>query len=225
MGTDHAAPAGWLAGDGYPLTLLVVFAVIFAALGIHPWYRQDWLLENMLVFAALAVFIPTYRRLRFSNLAYTLLFLFFVLHEVGAHYTYSLVPYDTWIEKLGGTALRVRFGLHRNHYDRLIHFAYGLLMLLPAVELLRAVAPPRGIWRYLLPVFFILSHSALYELIEWGAAVVFGGDLGAAYNGTQGDEWDSQKDMACALSGSLLALTCIIARNLVRARGAASRAG
>ena len=221
MRSEGERAAGSFAGDRYPLLLLVVLAVVFVALGIAPWYRQDWLLENMLVFAAVGVFIATYRRLRFSNLAYTLLFLFFVLHEVGAHYTYSLVPYDTWIEKLDGVTLRERFGLARNHYDRVIHFSYGLLMLLPAVELLRAVAPPRGIWRYLLPVLFILSHSAIYELVEWGAALVFGGGLGIAYNGTQGDEWDSQKDMACAVCGSLLATAIMIASELARRRSPA----
>lgn len=211
--------AGLRAGDRYPLLLLGAFGVIFAALGVHPWYRQDWLLENMLVFAALAVLIPTYRRLRFSNFAYTLVFLFFVLHEVGAHYTYSLVPYDKWIEQMGGTALSAQFGLKRNHYDRVIHFTYGLFMLVPAIELLRAVAPPRGIWRRLLPILFILSHSALYELVEYGAALVFGGDLGTAYTGTQGDPWDSQKDMVCALAGSLLATACVIVRDWFHARG------
>ncbi len=206
----HSLVARWFAGDRYPLLLLGAFGAIFVALGIHPWYREDWLLENMLVFAALAVLIPTYRRLRFSNFAYTLIFLFFALHEIGAHYTYSLVPYDKWIEQFGGTALRASFGLRRNHYDRVIHFTYGLFMLVPAIELLRAVAPPRGLWRYLLPVLFLLSHSALYELIEYGAAIAFGGDLGVAYTGTQGDPWDSQKDMVCAMAGSLLAMVCVI---------------
>jgi putative membrane protein len=216
MTGGKGAVAGSLAGDRYPLLLLGIFGVIFVALGIHPWFRQDWLLENMLVFAALAVFIPTYRRMRFSNLAYTLLFAFFVLHEVGAHYTYSLVPYDSWFERLGGMSLSARFGLARNQYDRVIHFTYGLFMLVPAIELLRAVSPPRGIWRHLLPVLFILSHSALYELIEYGAALAFGGDLGTAYNGTQGDPWDSQKDMLCALAGSLLAMTVVVIRDIAR---------
>ena len=108
-----------------------------------------------------------------------------------------------------GDTLSDWLGLDRNHYDRLIHFAYGLLITLPAIELLEKVAPPRGVWRYLLPVLFILSHSAVYELVEYAAAMVFGGELGTAYLGTQGDEWDSQKDMVCALGGALLALLCI----------------
>jgi putative membrane protein len=211
------------AGARYPLALLGVFAVIFIALGIAPLYRQDWLLENLVLLVALALFVATYRRMRFSNLAYTLLFILFVVHEVGAHYTYSLVPYDRWIEDLGGVALTQTLGFGRNHYDRLIHFGYGLLVTLPAIELLRRVAPPSGLWRALLPFLFILSHSAIYELIEWAAATVFGGELGLAYVGAQGDIWDSQKDMACAGLGSVIAMLFITATDAVRGR--AARAG
>ena len=194
----------------WPGVLLGAFTLIFVALGIAPTFRQDWLLENLLVFTAIPLLIATRRRVPFSNLAYALLFVFFVLHEIGAHYTYSLVPYDAWIAALTDSTLSARLGLERNHYDRLIHFAYGLLVTLPVIELLRAVAPPRGVWRFLLPWLFILANSAIYELIEWAAAVVFGGDLGTAYLGTQGDEWDSQKDTACAALGALLALVVIL---------------
>jgi putative membrane protein len=85
-----------------------------------------------------------------------------------------------------------------------VHFAYGALLLLPASELLDRVASPRGAWRLWLPVLFIASHSVLYELIEFAAAIVFGGELGQAYLGTQGDEWDSQKDSLLATGGALL---------------------
>ena len=90
----------------YPEALLGAFSVIFVALGVAPSYRQDWLLENVLVFAALACLVTTHRRLRFSNVSYTLLFVFFVLHEIGAHYTYSLVPYDSWLAKVVGRRWR-----------------------------------------------------------------------------------------------------------------------
>lgn len=200
----------------YPEVLLLAFAAIFAALGVAPSYRQDWLLENLLVFPALACLVATYRQLRFSNLSYTFLFVFLVLHEIGAHYTYSLVPYDSWLATLTGTTLAEGFGLQRNHYDRLIHFAYGLFVLLPTIELLQHVSPLKGIWRSILPVTFILSNSAIYELIEWAAAMVFGGDLGTAYVGTQGDEWDCQKDVAFAGSGAILAMMVICARHFFR---------
>lgn len=216
MRRANTGVASGAAGSAYPLWLLGVFGLVFAALGVHPWYREDWLLENVLVFAALAALIPGYRRLRFSNLTYTLLFVFFVLHEVGAHYTYSLVPYDRWIERLGGAALQLRFGLQRNHYDRLIHFMYGLLVFVPSTELLQAVSPSRGIWRRLLPILFILSLSAIYELVEFAAALAFGGNLGVAYTGTQGDPWDSQKDMTCALAGASIASICVIAAERIR---------
>jgi putative membrane protein len=220
---ESAAERGEYAGFAYPTVLLALFAVVFVALGISPTYRQDWLLENLLVFVALAVLISTRNRLRFSNCAYTLLFVFLVLHEIGAHYTYSLVPYDAWLSNATGTTLSERFGLQRNHYDRLIHLAYGVFVLLPVVELLRGVAPPRGVWRYLLPMLFILSNSAIYELIEWAAAVVFGGELGTAYLGTQGDEWDSQKDMAFAAGGALAAMMVIAGTHALRRRSAPVR--
>lgn len=193
-------------GWRYPGTLLAIFALVFVVLGIAPSFRQDWLLENLLVLVAIPLLIATRHRLRFSDASYTLLFVFFVLHEIGAHYTYSLVPYDSWSESALGASVSGMLGLQRNHYDRLIHFAYGALLYLPIVELLRAVAPPRGLWRWLLPVLFVLSNSAIYELIEWAAAEVFGGELGVAYLGTQGDPWDSQKDTACAALGALIAL-------------------
>ncbi|GAP65806.1 hypothetical protein MBSD_n1097 [Mizugakiibacter sediminis] len=189
----------------YPATLLGVFALLWLALAIRPLFRQDWLLENLLVLVAVPLFVATFRRLRFSNGAYTTLFVFFVLHEIGAHYTYSLVPYDRWFEALTRHALNPLLGFARNHYDRLIHFGYGLLVLPAAVELLDAVAPPRGVWRWLLPVLFVMSHSTIYELVEWGAAEAFGGELGQAYLGTQGDVWDAQKDMALATLGAVIA--------------------
>jgi putative membrane protein len=194
-----------------PAILLALFAVVWTALAIAPWYRQDWLLENLVVFAALPLFVLTARRRRFSDAAYALLFLFLCLHEIGAHYTYSQVPYDEAFRHLTGRSLNELFGFRRNHYDRVVHFLYGLLLLPLSVELFDAAAPPRGVWRFLLPVLFIESHSACFELIEWAAAVVFGGDLGQAYLGTQGDAWDAQWDMLLALLGALLAQTALFA--------------
>ncbi len=194
----------------YPAVLLGLFVLIWLALAIRPWYRQDWLLENIIVFVAVPLFILTFRRLRFSNLAYTALFAFLVLHEIGAHYTYSEVPYDQWFEATLGRSLSELAGWERNHYDRLIHFLYGFLIFRLAWELQMARAPATGIWRYLLPTTFMLSHSVIYELVEWAAALIFGGELGMAYLGTQGDVWDAQKDVALAAAGTLSALGLVI---------------
>jgi putative membrane protein len=192
--------------DRYPLALLGAFAAIWLLLAVAPWYRQDWLLENVIVFIAVPVLVLTYRRLRFSNFAYACLFVFFVLHEVGAHYTYSEVPWRDWLQLLvGGETGPVAQG--RNHYDRFVHFCYGLLIMPATCELFAARLAPQGPWRYLMPVLFVMSHSVIYEMIEWAAALVFGGDLGVAYLGTQGDVWDAQQDMALAAAGAITGLT------------------
>jgi putative membrane protein len=189
-----------------PALLLALYAPIWLLLAIAPVSRSDWLLENLLVLAAVPMLIATARRLRFSNATYTCLFVFFVLHSIGAHYTYALVPYDRWWTGLTGHSLNEIFGWQRNHYDRLVHLLYGVLMLPAAVELFGHYAPPRGVWRWLMPVFFVMSHSAIYETVEWLAAVIVAPDLGTAYLGTQGDEWDAQQDMALAAAGATLSM-------------------
>ena len=210
------------ARDRYPATLLVLFSIWFVALGIAPHYRQDWLLENLLVLLIVPLLIGTYRRLRFSNLAYTGIFAFLVLHEVGAHHTYSLVPYDAWAAQLTGGTVSDWFGLERNHFDRLVHFSYGICFAPATLELFEAKAPPQGVWRFVLPLAFMNSHAVLYETLEWVATAVFGGDLGAAYLGTQGDVFDAQKDMALAFTGSVIALAWLLLR---RRRGSSAAPG
>ena len=191
----------------FPLTLLVLLALLGIALGIAPHYRDDWLLENALAAAGVLVLVLGWRSFPLSKVSYALIFVFLVLHEIGAHYTYAEVPYDAWFASLTGRGLNERLGLERNHYDRLVHFSYGLLLAYPMRELFVRVADARGFWGYVLPLDVVMSSSMLYELFEWWAAELFGGDLGAAYLGTQGDEWDAQKDMLLATTGAALALT------------------
>jgi putative membrane protein len=195
----------------YPAVLLLAFGAIWTALAIAPSYRQDWLLENVLVFVAVPLLAVTSRTLRFSNRAYTCMFVFFVLHAIGAHYTYSEVPWREWLHlQDAGT---VPGPATRNNYDRFVHFSYGLLMFPAVWELFAARASPQRIWRYVMPVSFLMAHAVVYELIEWGAAELFGGDLGVAYLGTQGDVWDAQKDMGLAVTGILAGLLLTLAFN------------
>jgi putative membrane protein len=144
-----------------------------------------------------------------SNASYISIFGFLCLHTIGAHYTYSLVPYDEAFRAITGHPLDGSAGTARNHFDRLVHFAYGSLLVLPLREWLMRHAGVRGFWSYFLPIDVVLSTSALYELIEWGAAVLYGGDLGAAFLGTQGDEWDAHKDIALGGLGGLVATLVI----------------
>jgi len=146
----------------------------------------------------------------FSRISITLIFLYLCLHEIGAHYTYSEVPYDAWFKSLTGYSLNETMGWSRNHFDRAIHFSYGLLLAYPIREVFLRIANVRGFWGYFLPLDLTMSTSMMYELFEWGAAEVFGGDLGMAYLGTQGDVWDAHKDTSLAMLGSFTA-TCVIA--------------
>lgn len=210
----RVAPSNWR----LPRVLLAGFVTIWLILAVAPVSREDWLLENLLVLAAVPMLIVTRHRLRFSNASYICLFAFFVLHTIGSHYTYSLVPYDRWWQTLTGSTFNQMVGWERNHYDRLIHFLYGVLMLLPAVELFDRYARPRAVWGWLMSVFFVMSHSVIYEMVEWIAALMVAPELGNAYLDTQGDEWDAQKDMALATSGSMLAMVLLRLKSALTAR-------
>ncbi|MGE0623697.1 MAG: DUF2238 domain-containing protein [Pseudomonadales bacterium] len=198
----------------YNLTLFGIFLVVWLALAITPVDRETWLLENVLVFLSVPVLVWGYGHLELSRISYTLLTLFFCMHAVGAHYTYSLVPYDAAWQALFGHSLNEALGFSRNHYDRLAHFLFGALLAYPCRELFIRVAGVRGFWGYFLPVMLMMSFSLLYELIEWGAAVIFGGDLGMHYLGTQGDEWDGHRDMALASLGAVVCMLVTLTVNV-----------
>ena len=199
----------------YLLLLAVLFGLLWTALAIAPWHRADWALENALVVVFVVAVALTYKRLTLSRVSYTLIFLFLCLHEVGSHYTYSEVPYDAWFQALTGRTFNSLVGWERNNFDRVIHLAYGLLLAYPVREVFLRVAAVRGFWGYFLPLDLTMSTSMIYELVEWVAAEAFGGELGQAYLGTQGDVWDAHKDMALASAGALLAMLITYAMNRV----------
>ena len=186
-----------------------VYLVWWVIMAINPHDRADWLLENVLVVLAAALLAFTYKSFPLSLVSYTCIFVFMMLHALGAHYTYAKVPYDQWFPIFEGG---------RNHFDRLVHFLYGLLLAYPIREMFLRIGNVRGFWGYFLPLDLTMSTSMLYELIEWAAAEVLGGDLGAAYLGTQGDVWDAHKDMALASLGALIAMVvaALINRHMQR---------
>lgn len=190
----------------YLMLLAAVFAVEFAVLAVAPYHRADWLLENVLVLVGALVLGLSARSFPLSRISYTLIFLFLVLHEIGSHYTYAEVPYDEWLRSLAGFSLNEFMGWERNHFDRFIHFIFGLLLAYPIREVYCRIADVRGFWGYFFPLELTMAASMMYELIEWGAAEFFGGELGMAYLGTQGDVWDAHKDMLLASAGALIAM-------------------
>jgi putative membrane protein len=193
---ERVSPQRWL---------IAIFSVIWLALAISPHDRATWALENILVLLAGVALFVLRHRFKPSLGAAILLFLFLSLHEVGAHYTYSKVPYDAWFEALTGERLSELLGLRRNHFDRVLHFGGGFLLMRLIRELIATFSRlgPWGVRSAALSV--VMSASMIYELIEWAAAATVGKEVGAAYLGTQGDEWDAHKDMALATLGGILA--------------------
>jgi putative membrane protein len=182
-----------------PLQAMVLWLlVLWIITAIEPFNRRDWLLENLLVFVYSGLLVFSYPRFAFSNLSYALFTVFLSLHLIGAHYTYEHAPPGDWLQAL--------FDVQRNHYDRIVHFCFGLLIAHPFRELLLRAAGVRPAWSPFLAVNCILAFSAFYELLEAAVATLVSPELGAAYLGTQGDSWDAQKDAFLAFSGALVAM-------------------
>jgi len=198
----------------YRTRLLIFFALWWLAWAYRPWHFSDWLLENLLTVAFVALLVATRNLFRLSNVSYTVLLIFLCLHTIGSHYTYADVPYERWTAVLG-FSVNDLFGFDRNHFDRLVHFLYGLLLAYPVREFYLRVVLVRGLWGYLLPLGFIMATSMAYELLEWAAALVFGGDVAHDYVGAQGDPWDAQKDMALATLGATTSMTITLIANVL----------
>jgi putative membrane protein len=188
------------------VALGVSFALLWAALAIAPWDRPTWALENLLNVVFCVLLVTTRRHFPFSRASYALWFVFLCLHTIGAHFTYAEVPYDEFFTRWTGWSPDRTFGWERNNYDRVVHFGYGLFLAYPAREIFLRVGNERGFWGYFQPWVFMVAASSIFELFEWGAALLFGGALGMNYLGTQGDEWDAQKDVCLAAVGALIAM-------------------
>lgn len=184
----------------------LVYGGFWLLLAFDPVSRFTWVLENVVVTIFLVGFLSSHRYLNWSRMAQAAVLGFLVLHALGAHYTYSLVPYDELGRLLFGVSINEAFGWQRNQYDRLVHFAYGFLLSLPMLEALRRRISRRRD-AAAITLMLVMSTSLVYEIIEWGAVIVFAGDQGQAFLGAQGDPWDAHKDMTLACFGSLLSVT------------------
>lgn len=182
-----------------PLTLLVLVTAAFLGLGWSPRAdRFTWFLENAPVLLGVPVLVATHRRFPLSHLLYVLLALHALVLMVGGHWTYAEVPAGHWVKDW--------LQLARNPYDRLGHLFQGFVpvLLFREVLLRQGILQP-GRWSVVVLLLMVLGLSAAYELLEWQAAV-WTGSAAEAFLGTQGDPWDTQWDMACALIGASLAL-------------------
>ena len=193
-----------------PLVLLTLGVLALGVSAYQPADAFTWILEVFPAILGSAAMIATYRKFPLTNLLYSLIFVHALILMVGGHYTYAEVPLGYWMEDW--------FGFTRNHYDRIGHFAQGFVPAIIARELLirhRVVNAARSFWLGLVIVLCCLGVSAIYELIEWWTAATTGSSADA-FLGTQGDVWDSQKDMFMAGIGALTAI-CTLSRSHDRA--------
>lgn len=202
-----AIPAAqrWLIG-------LLAGAVVLA--NIAQPYATVAPLHHMPIVALLVASPVLLARWPLSTRTVAWVVLFWLLHTLGGRYTYSNVPYDQWAVALTGTSLSDVFGWTRNHYDRLVHFAFGVTAMPLAVEVMRrhgGLSAGAASW---IAVTTVLAIGGLYEIFEWLLTLAAEGPTADAYNGQQGDIWDAQKDMALAFLGAL----CMLPFELRRAR-------
>jgi len=177
------------------LALAAIVVAVLAWSGYAPYDRATWWMEVAPALVALPLMAATYRSYRLTDLLYALIAIHCVILMVGGAYTYARVPL--------GFDIQHWFGLSRNPYDKIGHFAQGFVPALVAREiLLRGGYLARGKMLAFIVVCIVLAISATYELIEWGAALAMG--QGAdEFLGTQGDPWDTQSDMFMALIGGV----------------------
>lgn len=167
-------------------------------------YPQELLLQHTATVFGLACLAAAVIFASATKLSFACVWIFLALHIIGARWIYSYVPYDDVAKYLTGTSVSEAFGWQRNHYDRLVHFASGVLGVPPASELLQKYANMRPLGAAVMGIACVMTIGALYEIFEWQIAVRLAPAQAEAYNGQQGDVWDPQKDMLFAWLGSMV---------------------
>jgi len=194
------------------LFAVAAVAALLAVSLVDAPFPRDQRLQHIPTVVALGLLGWAARRCTLTAAAFYGLLGFLVLHVVGARWVYSNVPYDRWGEAAFGVRLSERFGWERNHYDRLVHLAFGAMAMPAAVDLFRFGGCRPGL-AVLGGLSVVTAASGVYEIVEWGIAMLFSPDQAEAYNGQQGDLWDAQKDMALALAGSVFVGGVMVVRS------------
>jgi putative membrane protein len=176
---------------------------------LSPPWPHELVLQHIPTVLAVVLLLTLDRHQPLSVATFAAVLAFLCLHLLGARYLYSNVPYEEWYHAILGHGKQPLAEWRRNHYDRLVHFFYGLLLVGVAYEVVEtSISPPR-IWAIAISIGAILASSALYELLEWWLALALAPEQAEAYNGQQGDMWDAQKDMALALAGAILGVLVV----------------
>jgi len=178
---------------------------IFAASWIQPLWPLEQTLHSSLTVIGLVALWWVDRRWELGSGAFAAICGFIAIHCIAARWLYSNVPYDAWLQAALHWSPNAAFGWQRNHFDRLIHFMYGVCFTPALLQLARHAWPALRIGQaFTLAVMVVMCSSLAYEWLEWGIALLLSPEAAEAYNGQQGDMWDAHADMLLATLGSLL---------------------
>lgn len=184
---------------------VLVFLVIFAGIScINPIFPDQQILQHIgTLFIVLLLFADIQSKI-WTNTAFLGIALFGIVHIVGARYIYSYVPYERFFQTFFHFDIQQTFGWQRNHYDRWVHFSFGLLILPSLYEWILAKLTKKKILALFVAWLLLQTFSLVYELFEWSLSILMSASDAENYNGQQGDIWDAQKDMALAMLGSFI---------------------
>ncbi len=200
----------------YKLLLILAILVITVITCIHPIYPHEQFLQHAGTILLLIPLSWDVFKNKMPMSAFVGICLFTILHVVGARYMYSYVPYKEWAVSLGIVDAGY-FQDPRNHYDRLVHFSFGVLFLPYFIYICKKWLKQQTVATILVAWLMIQTGSMIYELFEWLLTIVMTSEEADYYNGQQGDMWDAQKDMALAFTGStIMALIYLIKKQLTR---------
>ena len=194
--------------------LLLIIATLFAT-GVSFWdapYPSELRLQHLPTVIGLAGLGWAVERNWLRPASVLCLLAFLWLHVIAARWIYSYVPYDQWAVQLCGTSISKMFGWKRNHFDRLVHLASGLLFVPPVWESLQRQGLQSESWTAGVSVSVVLAIGAIYEVVEWTISMLFAPEYAESYNGQQGDMWDPQKDMALAGIGAMITAAYLLFR-------------
>lgn len=195
------------------LSLLFVVSVFFSLTSEFP---KQQLLQHLGTLLVSSILLFDLKTKRLSLPSFIGVFLFILLHVIGARWIYSFVPYQSFFGSFGIDIHELlKLNTHRNHYDRFVHFSFGVLMFPYVYEVFKHRIK-NSILCLLLGWFSIQTFSMIYEVFEWLLTVLISGEAATDYNGQQGDIWDAQKDMALAMLGSSLVSIVYLYKQLKR---------
>ena len=184
------------------ITALIATSLAIPASFINAPYPNELLLQHVPTVVGIVMLAVAIGKFCPSRLSFVCCVAFLWLHIIGARWIYSFVPYDEIAVAITGRSLAEAFGWQRNHYDRLVHFASGVLGVPPIAEFLRTRCQVLPVASAVLAIACVLAIGALYEVLEWQIAVTLSPEMAESYNGQQGDVWDPQKDLALAWIGA-----------------------